>query len=462
MIRWLPRAERPALHLAALLLLLVATAGRALAKVDLVTLPYRDSVELTIYNPADLTYVREARSLTLKKGENLLQFSWANTLIDPTSLEMFPKKFAESIGLLDLDYPPRVRNAGMFRIESKVAGDVPMELTYLTSGLSWRAVYTGTLSPDERTMHLSGFVRVANNSGEDYENAKVRLIVGKIALVDQIMDLARREAPYGRPEGPTPPPAPTLQYAPRPARQAKAAMAGAMAAAEKDEEWSRPREIEKEGLGEYYLYTIEGRDTIPTGWGKLLPSFEAADVPVVNLYKYEEERYGTSVIRFLSFRNDKEHKLGQTPIPDGDIRLFRAAGEAGDLAYEGASSFKYIPVDQEAELSLGAVANVIVKPVLMEFKTDRYLFDRTNDIVGWDEIRTFEIEVTNTRDVPVKVEITRNFSTNSWDLKDTDPEVTHKKVDKDTVKYVLTLAPGKSRKFGYVLTTHHGRRAQGG
>ena len=63
----------------------------AQAKIDLVTLPSRDTVQLTIYNSADMTLVRESRDLTLKTGNNKLQFSWANTLIDPTSLEMLPK-----------------------------------------------------------------------------------------------------------------------------------------------------------------------------------------------------------------------------------------------------------------------------------------------------------------------------------------------------------------------------------
>jgi hypothetical protein len=79
------------------LLFIVAMAGTAQAKVDLVTLPSRDTVQLTIYNSADMTLVRESRALTLKDGENKLQFSWANTLIDPTSLEMLPKANADKI-----------------------------------------------------------------------------------------------------------------------------------------------------------------------------------------------------------------------------------------------------------------------------------------------------------------------------------------------------------------------------
>ncbi|MEN8128118.1 MAG: hypothetical protein ABFR90_09990, partial [Planctomycetota bacterium] len=159
------------------ILILLCLTTTSLAKVDLVTLPARDMTQLTIYNSADLTLVRDARSLTLKEGGNKLQFSWANTLIDPTSLSMLPKRHAADIDIADLTFPPRVRNLGLWNIDSEVAGKVPVEITYLTSGLSWRAFYMGTLTADEKTMRLQGYVRVTNRSGEDYENAQTRLIV---------------------------------------------------------------------------------------------------------------------------------------------------------------------------------------------------------------------------------------------------------------------------------------------
>ena len=40
------------------------------------------------------------------------------------------------------------------------------------------------------------------------------------------------------------------------------------------------REVVKESLSEYFLYSVEGRDTIPTGWSKRLPSF---NTPAVTL-----------------------------------------------------------------------------------------------------------------------------------------------------------------------------------
>ena len=435
------------------LLIIVLMAGASRAKVDLVTLPTRETVQLTIYNSADMTLVRESRALTLKDGENKLQFSWANTLIDPTSLEMLPKANADKIDIADLTFPPRVRNLGLWNIESGVSGKVPVEISYLTSGLSWRAFYMGTLTEDEETMRLQGYVRVTNNSGEDYENAQTRLIVGKVHILDEIAELARRQYPYGRP-GMIEPEMEGMRERLNAAKKVMVLRSPAYVAAP----LSKPKEIRKEGLSEYFLYTIEGKETIPNGWSKRLLSFEVDEVPVVNLYKYEEERYGPSVVRFLSFKNDTEHELGETPIPGGMLKVYRNAGNEGHLSYTGQSSFKYIPVDEDVELNLGAVADIVARAKLMDYKTGNYEFDRRGNVSGWDEIRTFDIEVKNTRDIGVKVEIKRNFNTSIWKLTRMGDFGEFEKVDMDTVKFTLELKPRSAKKFEYVLRTYHGTR----
>jgi len=222
---------------------------------------------------------------------------------------------------------------------------------------------------------------------------------------------------------------------------------------------AKPKEIKKEGLSEYFLYTIEGTETIPNGWSKRLPSFDVKNIPVVNLYKYEEERFGKQVIRFLSFRNDKAHKLGNTPIPGGLLKAFRYVDKEGHISYEGRSHFKYIPVDEDIELNLGQVANVIVTPKLMNFVSDKYLFDSKGNISGWEEIHKYEIEVKNTREVPVRVEIQRNLNNAYWDIENSGDFGHFEKVDSDTIKFTLNLDAYNTKKFGYILKTQHGKRA---
>ena len=440
------------------LLLIGSLVCPAQAKVDLVTLPTRDTVQLTIYNSADLTLVRESRDLTLKPGKNKLQFSWANTLIDPTSLEMLPKANADQIDIADLTYPPRVRNLGLWNIDSSVSGKVPVEITYLTSGLSWRAFYMGTLTEDEETMRLQGYVRVTNNSGEDYENAQTRLIVGRIHILDQIAELARRQYPYDRPsEGPI---SVGRNVYDEDEKANLRRMRGGAWAEVGGERLRKPKEIRKEGLSEYFLYTIQGTETIPTGWSKRLLSFEAKKVPVVNLYKYDERRYGRAVTRFLSFKNDEKHDLGDTPIPGGMLKVYRTVDVDDHLSYVGQSSFKYIPVDEDVELNLGPVADVVVEPTLMDYKTEDYRFNNHRNISGWDEIHTFKVDVRNTRDLDVKVEIKCRFDTDYWKLEKSTAFEYYEKTDKNTVKFTLLLEPRSKKQFYYVLRTYHGVRQE--
>ena len=165
---------------------LLLPAPAAVARINVVTLPDRDSVQLTIYNSADLTLVKETRVLTFRQGLNQLEFSWANTLIDPTSVEFRALTHADAVDVLDVSFPPRVTNTLEWRINSEFAGEVKVEIRYFTSGISWAADYVAEATKAEKAMALAGNVRVNNNSGEDYENAQVRLVVGVIRLVEDI------------------------------------------------------------------------------------------------------------------------------------------------------------------------------------------------------------------------------------------------------------------------------------
>ncbi len=166
------------------------------------------------------------------------------------------------------------------------------------------------------------------------------------------------------------------------------------------------------------------------------------------------------MVRFLSFKNDEEHNLGETPIPGGLLKVYRNVDDEQHLAYTGQSSFKYIPVDEDVELNLGAVVDVVVEPKLMDYKTANYRFNSSGNVNGWDEIRTFKIEVRNTRAIPVKLEIKRNFRTSYWDLENSGDHGKYEKDDLDTVKYTILLDPHTKKEFQYVLRMYHGTREE--
>src|SRR5512136_2493919 len=135
-----------------IILILLAVAPAFARNIDLSTVPARDSVQLTIYNAEDLTLVRETRHVTFKQGNNPLQFSWANTLIDPTSVQIRFPKDADKLEVLDTTYPHDKPEMLYWNIQSSVDGEAMVEITYFTSGLTWSADYISITNPDETQM----------------------------------------------------------------------------------------------------------------------------------------------------------------------------------------------------------------------------------------------------------------------------------------------------------------------
>ena len=137
---------------------LIGAAARA-ENVDLSTVPNRNSVQLTIYNSDDLTLVRETRKVTFKPGANPLQFSWANTLIDPTSVELRFLMHGDKLTVLDTTFPHAKPQMLYWNVQSEMDGEALIEITYFTSGIHWSADYIGIADVEETQLNLEGFVR---------------------------------------------------------------------------------------------------------------------------------------------------------------------------------------------------------------------------------------------------------------------------------------------------------------
>lgn len=425
-------------------IIFVLTAFVSHARINVVSLPERDSVQLTIYNSVDLTLVRETRTITFKKGINRLEFSWANTLIDPTSLELRPLTHTDEIEVIDVSYPPRVSNLLEWRINSEFSGEALVEIRYFTSGITWAADYVFQTSQDERQASVAGFVKITNNSGEDYENAQVRLVVGVIRLVEEIAVLARKAEAETLQK-------PAATEAPRLRMEMKRALGASVA---KVEELRDSAAIVKEDLSEYFIYTVGRRDDIPNGWSKRIQSFSTNDVPVSALYKYEKEVYGDQIKRFLKFKNDKKSNLGEEPLPDGQVMVLRKNSD-NQLSFIGKTSTKYIPVGEEVELEIQDDQQLLIKPRLMNWQKTNLRFHPDGHVNGWTVVEDWEIEVQNSREIAVRVDIRRHLS-GDWTLNNVSA---HEKVDASRVKFLETLQPGERKTIRYQLSTNHGLNA---
>ena len=239
--------------------------------VDLSTVPKRDTVQLTIYNSEDLTLVRETRKVTFKKGVNPLQFSWANTLIDPTSVELRSFPAPDKLEVLDTTYPHDKPQMLYWNVQSDFDGDATIEITYFTSGITWTADYLSsptrretrwalmalsasptTAAKNTRTP-MSGSSSARSTSSRKSPSSLRFRSAGRTTASPRSDSLRRTgcRRPFGTAEN-----APCWPAA-QPARP-------------------EPKQIIKEGLSEYFIYTIEGTETIHNGWSKRLRSLEAA------------------------------------------------------------------------------------------------------------------------------------------------------------------------------------------
>ena len=438
------------LRLLAVCIVLLALPLRA--RVNVVTLPDRDTVQLTIYNSVDLTLVKETRHLTFRKGLTKLEFSWANTLIDPTSVELRPLTHADEIDVLDASFPPRAPNTLEWRISSEVAGDVEIEIRYFTSGISWAADYVAEAARDEKAIELRGAVRITNNSGEDYENAQVRLVVGVIRLVEEIARLARADAAGNAKQMPT-----TKMLQERGKDYAKRFYSLAVNGVALADEGiiAGRKEIVKEAASEYFIYTVEGRDTIAHGWSKRLPSFEAGAVPITSYYKYEKERWGEGVMRHYRFTNSVPSQLGKEPLPDGRVTALRVVTDDLLYAFVGRTAVKYIPINEFVELELGNDLEVMVKPTLLDWQKTDVRFDQKGNVKGWTTKDTWRIEVQNSKDIPIVLDIRRNFA-GDWSLTTT---ANYDRVDAKKVKFVIPLKAREKQQFTYEVVMRHGSNA---
>jgi hypothetical protein len=475
------------------LLVVLALAAAVQAAVDLVTIPSREGTQLTIYNSEDITMVREHRLLTVKEGVNRIQFSWANTLIDPTSIEFRILDQQDKVDLVDTTFPAGRNDALQWNIQSKMAGKLPVEIRYFTSGITWAADYVGIANEDETKLNLTGYVRVTNSSGELYDNAQTRLVVGTINLVEKIADLARRP----------PPRMPTLTglattTATRGARLADKVAAFDRQAGEGKLELGglvveHEKQVQKQGLSEYFLFTIEGREEIKDKEPKRLVALKVQEVPLECLYKLTDRDGGKGFTKFYRFKNvklldeqGKEKKLsgmenlGLSPLPNGTVRLFFEY-KTKDLAYLGGTETKYVPIGDRVEVNVGPdkditihrrlkdqkIANVVVRQYKRRLDNDFVLY---YDLTDYDETLFFEEEMVSGRPVPAKVELERKFDADvflwgpdgqpqDWngnepgayvDLHTIPGRV--ERVDQQHVKYFLDLKPGKKELVQYSVT----------
>ncbi len=444
------------LHYLLVLLWLGALPAEA-ARIDLSTLAERGEVQLTIYNSEDLTLVRERRTVSLRAGANPLQFAWSGTLIDPTSVSLHLPDGA-GLKLLETRFPHDRPESLDWLVEADKAGPVSVEISYFTSGLTWAADYQLIESADSGSLVLTNFIRISNNSGEAFDNAQVRLVVGEVNLVQRVVELAQRR--WQRP--PTEDEVPELRYEAAAEMLDMASYRPAMAlpAAPMKARASRPVEVLKETLGDYFIYTVEGRQRVEEGYATRIRNFQADKVAVKRVHRLRQREYGPQLTLVYLIENGKAQGLGLSPLPAGEVRLYRRQADEG-LRLVTTQGIDQVAIDDELELVVGLDPDLELRQRTLRAWSDNLwleyvkgrvfkpvgdpniVVDHDAHVAGWDQNQLRELRLANHGTHTAQVELRMEYAGDAY-LNSDAPAKLH---DYSSAELLLTLAPGEVRRL---------------
>jgi len=234
----------------------------------------------------------------------------------------------------------RARPTLVVTLHAGAPGPQQLELSYLTTGLSWRADYVANLAADEATLDLSGWVTLTNQSGAAYPNAQLQLVAGDVHRVQELRKDKTNSIAYL-----TPPP---------------------------------PKPMKEESLFEYHLYTLEHPTTLADNQTKQVALLSAQAVPVQKEYQLEGDGYYyTSAVSeppdqpkigvFIRFENRAASHLGM-PLPKGILRMYKR-DQDGRAQFVGEDRVEHTPNLESVRVKLGDAFDLTARRRQTDYKS---------------------------------------------------------------------------------------------
>jgi hypothetical protein len=302
------------------------------------------------------------------------------------------------------------------------AGEQLVNVTYETAAMSWVADYTAVIGKGDKSIDLSAWVTITNQSGGGYQDAELKLVAGDVNRAPE-----QQGQGYGR--------ASRHAYA-TPAAEAPAGFA-------------------EKSFFEYHMYTLGRKTSIPERSIKQIELFApAVGVPARKVFVYfggtpwydygsaqTDRNYGSSgnkkVDIYIEFKNGKQEGLG-IPLPAGRMRVHKADDD-GSLELIGEDRIDHTPKDETVRLKLGSAFDIVAERKQVDFKSD---YD-----AHWIE-ESFEVRVRNHKDEDVEVLVKEIlFRWVNWQITKKSHE--YQKDDAHTVYYPL-----KVKKNGETVLTY--------
>ncbi len=287
-------------------------------------------ISVRIYDAATRGYVlKRAKVLSVQRG---------------IVVEMDGKIYTSLPGRAVFDrIPPNLRSTPTLVVEmtSKEAGSVPVELSYLTSGLSWRSDYVALLSDDESEMDLKGWVTLTNRSGTSFKDTKMQLVAGSVRRVGGGI----RPVPY---------------------------------ASRRRGETARKARVTRRALFDYHIYTLDRKTTILNNQTKQVSLMEAGGVTVAKEYRFSGYNYtyrrryngvqkGKAQV-WIKFANAKASNLG-LPLPAGTVRVYKRDKD-GNAIFVGSDNIAHTAENEKVGLRVGNAFDVSAERIQTDYRRE--------------------------------------------------------------------------------------------
>jgi hypothetical protein len=295
-------------------------------------------------------------------------------------------------------------------------GRYSVRLSYLSVRLNWGADYVARISPDGTHLDLTGWITLANHTGQSFTDAPTAVVAGK--LERQPVDLptivptpfapacwSTANGHHGvavRRRG-------NFQTVPMAVTAFTARQRDAVPM-DKDTEvgavivTAEKREARLSELGEYKVYTLPEPTTVAARQTKQVLFLNQTNVAFTTVYVFRTDFHTDDdpptpepANQTLRFDNTPANGLGK-PLPLGLVSLRQQQGEAGSgELFIGARSVRDVAVGEPFELTLGSAQDVTVRETRTSQKTVGFFHKRVRTALAMTAV--------NDKAAPVVVEL---------------------------------------------------------
>lgn len=341
--------------------------------------------------------------------------------------------------------PPnlRARPTLSVTVESERGGTRPASIRYLTPGLDWSADYVSLYDEATGTVDIQGWVTLTNQTGTTFHDADTLLVAGSPGST---ASSSRRYPPPPRPH-------PAMV---RPGTES----------------------ADREQVGDFYLYPVEGRTTIANNQTKQVSFLDVQGVPARKVYArtvgwLANDDAPVNVSSEIAFSSSRQGGLGDA-LPAGMVRFYQRDSQ-GNPQFIGESSIGHTPMGSELSLRTGDAFDIFVQAEVESReqitgaeweRSARYRVIRDGEVTKKVEVErpkrfyrtTMRYTLTNAKDSPVEVELTQAGLDRGWwgnDFRVVSEDLPGEQINADRRKWTVPVPAEGERTIRVTYETRY-------